>query len=120
MKVYFILNKRVRADDDINRTACNLLVERLASFTLDAADQQTNRHAERLEQLRQRLGVLPRQNLGRRHQRCLITSARRLPRCQSGHHCLAATNVALQQAIHRPSIFEILQDVPGGTALSVG
>ena len=120
MKLYFILNKRVRADDDINRTACNLLVERLAGFTLDAANQQTNRHAERLEQFSQRLGMLPRQNLGWRHECRLIASARRLPRCQSGHHCLAATNVALQQAIHRPSIFEILQDVPGGAALGAG
>ena len=48
MKLYFILNKRVRADDDINRTACNLLVERLAGFTLDAANQQPDRYAERL------------------------------------------------------------------------
>ena len=52
VKLYFILNKRVRANNHINRTACNLLVESLASFTLDAANQQTNRHAERLEKLR--------------------------------------------------------------------
>ena len=38
VKLYFILNKRVRADNHINRAACNLLVERLAGFTLDAAD----------------------------------------------------------------------------------
>ena len=120
MKLYFILNKRVRADNHVNRATCNLLVERLAGFTLDAANQQTNRHAERLEQFSQRLGMLPRQNLGRRHKRRLITSTRRLPRCQSGHHCLAAADIALQQAIHRPSIFEILQDVPGGATLSVG
>ena len=51
VKLYFILNKRVRADDHINRAACNLLVERLASSALNAADQQTNRHAKRFEQL---------------------------------------------------------------------
>ena len=38
VKLYFILNKRVRADNHINRAACNLLVERLAGFTLDAAN----------------------------------------------------------------------------------
>ena len=38
VKFHLILDERVRADDDINRTACNLLVERLAGFALDAAD----------------------------------------------------------------------------------
>ena len=96
VKLYFILDERMRANNHINRAACNLLVERLAGFTLDAADQQPDRHAERLEQLSQRLGVLPRQNLGRRHECRLIASARRLPRCQSGHHRLAAADIALQ------------------------
>ena len=52
VKLYFVLDKRVRANDHINRAARDLLVERLTGFTLDAANQQTNRHVERLEKLR--------------------------------------------------------------------
>ena len=58
VKFYSILDERMRTDDHINRAACNLLVERLAGFTLDAANQQTNRYAERLEQFSQRLGKI--------------------------------------------------------------
>ena len=38
VKLHLILDERVRTDNHINRTVCNLLVERLASFAFDAAN----------------------------------------------------------------------------------
>ena len=52
VKFYFILDERMRTDDHVNRTVCDLLIKHSADFTLDAADQQPDRHAERLEKLR--------------------------------------------------------------------
>ena len=77
-------------------------------------------HAEALEQRRQAGVVLPRQDLGRSHQRPLPPGANGACQRHGRDRGLAAADVALQQAAHRSLAGDLVDDLGDGRFLVIG
>ena len=127
LKIYGVLNQRVRADDDLNRAALQAVVDGALVGGLHAARQQREvewRQAsflvERSEQLAQVLEVLLGQNFGRGHQRGLRAQRCGHRHAECGDDGLAAAHVALQQAVHRVRLRDVFDDRIDGALLCAG
>ena len=64
------------------------------------------------------LEVLARQELGRRHERRLGSSLDRGRHGEQRHHCLAAADIALQQAEHAVGAGEVRVDLARARGLA--
>ncbi len=89
---------------------CQQFAPLLAFF---AAGQNGDLQAGALGQRRDRLDMLPRQNLRRRHQRGLLADFGDGRRGQQRHHGLAGADIALQQPQHAQRLAQILRDRGG-------
>src|SRR3989344_2477226 len=121
LELHRILYERVRAEDDGNRPVRNLFLEtlfgRLALEPLAvprlraARGKKCDRHFEPREQGAERVVVLARENLGRRHERNLAA----VPRGDDGrkrcHDGFARTDVALEQTVHRSRPLKVGHDL---------
>ena len=93
-------NDRVRADYQVRASGSGLLKQDPSGFSLDGPGQEPDSDAERFQERSERLRMLLRKYLSRRHDRALMTV---LP-CEVHRCCgdcgLAASDVPLQQAVH--------------------
>ena len=121
------LDQRVRADRDVDASATDRFSRRGLLGRLEAAAQKRDVHrsieerraerqvtgsrllepdavrdlASRRKQPAERLEVLLRQDLGRRHDRALVAGSDGGQQRRRGHYSLAASDITLQQAAHR-------------------
>ena len=84
------------------------------------AGEQADSHAALGQHLAQRAEMLAGEDLGRRHQRRLISVSHGQQHRVDGHHRLAAADVAVQEAVHRGRAIHVGGDLanrlilPGG------
>ena len=105
--------------------ACVPMSTRPSSISLllllaHAAAQVAQAHAERREPFVELAPVLLGQDLGRRHHRRLRARIDRGEAGDGGDDGLAAADVALQQALHRVRLAQIMQDLVHGARLRLG
>ena len=115
-----LADHRVRADHDLSGTGGDRIVDRSLARRGQGPGQELCPHPEALEQRCQAGVVLPRQDLGRSHQRPLPPGANRACQGDGGDRGLAAADVALQQAAHRPLAGDLVDDLGDGRFLVVG
>ena len=84
------------------------------------AGQQRAAQAELVEHGRERFGVLRRENFGRRHEGRLPAVLRRKSAQSRRNDRLARADIALHEAVHRPSGGAVGGDFPDGAALCAG
>ena len=123
-KLHVALDERVGSDDEIE------LAEGEQSAhgpdlgprqrRCQQTDPQLRLRSEALHELRERAEMLLGQQLGRGHQRRLATARRDRHRRQQGHDRLATPDVALEQAIHRMRLREVLEDLAHHAPLRPG
>ena len=107
----------MRADNQV-RFAGRELIEHLTPLGRgQRTGQHPDPHAALAQVALQGRGVLPRQNLGRRHQRRLIAVGHGHQHRVFGHHRLAAADVALQQAVHGRGPRQVRGDLLDGLVL---
>ncbi len=97
------LKHRMRADDDGRGAASDASQPPFALALLHLAGEVFDLDVQRREPARQVGVVLLGEQLGRRHQRALITAACGGEHRRCGHHRLAAADIALHQPQHRPT-----------------
>ena len=114
----FLLDQRVRADDELDRTIGQALHRLLLLLLPVAAGQQGERHAGRLGERRDGGVVLARQQLGRRHQRGLRARLDRGQHGEEGDQRLAAADIALQQPHHALGLGHVGGDLGGREGLA--
>ena len=102
VEVYAGLDEGMRPDEDGELARGQGSVQTGALAAACAADEEAHLEAEGLEQLRQRGVVLTREDLGRRHQAGLVAIVHRQQHGEEGHQRLAATHIALHEAVHLP------------------
>ena len=107
-----LLEQRVRADEDVDASRFQLGKDGLALAPALASREQSDAQAGRRSQRADRLQVLAREKLGRRHQRALRAGLDRTGKSKQSHHCLAAADIALQQAEHAVRACEVGVDLP--------
>ena len=112
-----LLKQRVRTDRELRGSTRDRLYRGAFFFCFEAAREPGNVHTQRQQQRGQFSIVLLRQNFGRRHDRRLKSVVDRLCGGKCGNNRFAATNVALQQSLHRMRRGEIGGDFPPGTQL---
>ncbi|KGS71199.1 hypothetical protein X979_6010 [Burkholderia pseudomallei MSHR7527] len=106
-----VLNHRVRADHELRGAERGRLERRALVLRLQAAGEPRDRHAERLEPAAQLARVLLGEDFGGRHQRGLVAGVDRLRGRERRDDRLAAADVALQQALHRVRLREVVRDL---------
>ena len=112
METHRRFQKRVRADQDIDLALMEALQQRITFLAFDAARQQGDAYAKRLEQRRERLGMLGGKYLGRCQDSRLETVTGGLAGGNPRDDGLTGSDIALKQAVHRCRPFEVLQDIP--------
>ncbi len=115
--------RRMGRHNDARLTGCRHRQRTPTSGQPHAAGQQHHRHrlgafAHRLNHAADILGMLFRQHLRGRHQHRLMTSRHRRKHRDNRHHGLTRTDLALQQALHRPVLSHIVQNVVHHIALA--
>ena len=99
-KDHRILDQRMRADQHVHLAGGHRLLHPALGGRPQRTGQPAHAHAQRLQPGREALIVLPRQDLGRGHQRDLPARTHRHHRRQCGNDRLAAAHVTLQQPVH--------------------
>ena len=85
-----------------------------------APDQQARGHVVLREHGGEGGLVLAGENLRRGHHGGLEAGAVRHQRCHRSDHCLAAADVALEEAVHRAAARHVGEHLVGGDALALG
>ena len=119
-KAHLLLDQRMRADDEPGLARRDLLEHLVALLALAAAGEPGDGDAERREPADELLQVLLGEDLGRRHQGALPAGVDGACRCERRDHCLAGTDVALEQAMHRHGAAEVGVDLGGDAVLRRG
>ena len=119
-KDHRILDQRMRADQHVHLAGGHRLLHPALGGCPQRTGQPAHPHAQRLQPGREPLIVLPRQDLGRGHQRGLPAGAHRHHRRQRGNDRLAATHVALQQPVHGLLPRQVGRDLVTYPALRTG
>ena len=107
-----LLEQRVRADQDVDASRFQLGKNGLALAATLASREQRDAQAGRRRERADRLEVLAREKLGRRHQRALRAGLDRAGKSEQSHHRLAAADIALQQAEHAVRAGKVGVDLP--------
>ena len=113
-------DQRVRADDHVPRAAADRFVRQAVLFGGQAAGQQPHAQPHWLEQRPRAVVVLPREHLGRRHHRRLITAAARQPNCRKGNRRLAAAQRRPARAAPSPRRAQVCGDLRQHAPLRAG
>ncbi len=85
--------------------------------TRQGAGEELGAHAESIEQRREPCVVLPREDLGRRHQGALPARAHGARKSDRRHGGLAAADVPLQEPAHRPLDADVAEHLVDGGRL---
>jgi hypothetical protein len=112
-----LLEQGVGADEHMDVAERELFEDLVALASALAAGQDGDVDASCGGERRDGVEVLPRQQLGRRHQRRLPAAFDDGGRRQQRHHRLARSHVALQQPQHALGLGEIGDDLGDGTPL---
>ena len=117
VKSHVAREKRVRTDHDVELPEfCHIANERTLARR-QAAGEKSDFHRGSCEKPRNRREVLFSQQLGRRHERCLMPIGDSDEHRGERHRGLSCADIALQQAIHRLRIGEILRNLAERTEL---
>jgi len=100
LEVHIRLKQGMCANEDVDRPGREPLQQLRARATLLAAGEQGKPQASRLGERSDGVGVLPRQDLRRRHERGLCPCLNGDGHGHQGHHRFAGTDIALQQPQH--------------------
>ena len=119
-ELHLLLENGMGADDQTGTAALHQLQCRLALPAGLAAGQPGQRDAQRLQPVMEFAVMLLGQDLGRRHHRHLPAVFDRLQRGHGGDDGLAAADIALQQALHRMRLGQVLRDLQRRTLLGIG
>ena len=119
-KDHRILDQRMRADQHVHLAGRHRLLHPALGRHAQRTGQPAHAHAQRLQPWGEPLIVLPRQDLGRGHQRGLPARTHRHHRRQRGNDRLAAAHVALQQPVHGLLPRQIGRDLVTHAALRTG
>src|SRR5207244_9340420 len=111
------LEQRVRTDREVSLATLNRRERALSLLRRQAAGKPRDLHGETFEPYRELAVMLLGENFGRRHERYLTARLDRLQRSQRGNDRLAASHVALKQALHRLRTREIAPDLGAYTLL---
>ena len=115
-----LADHRVRADHDLRGAGRDGIVDLPLARRGQGPGQELGPHPEALEQRRQAGVVLPRQDLGRSHQRPLPPGANGARQRHGRDRGLAAADIALQQAAHRSLAGDLIDDLGDGRFLVIG
>ncbi|VVN26570.1 hypothetical protein PS624_04614 [Pseudomonas fluorescens] len=119
LELHFVLEQRVGADHH-RRAAGDLFQRGDAVLALELAGQPRDVDAQRFEPALEGDEVLLGENLGRRHQRDLVTGLQRLQCSEGGDHGFARADVALNQPQHRFVLAEVVGDFIADALLGAG
>ncbi len=103
------LDQGVRTDHQCRLASADFCERRRLVLFLLAARQPGDFQPERRQPLAQLAVMLLGEDLGRRHQRGLMAGLDRLQHRQRRHHRLAAADIALQQALHRMRLGQVVR-----------
>ena len=106
-----LLEQRVRADQNVDAALFQRLDDLRALAAPLAPGEQRDAQAGRGAEAADGGQMLPRQQLGRRHQRRLRAGFDRTRHGEQRHHRLAAADIALEQAQHAVRAGEIAVDL---------
>ena len=105
-----VLEQRVGADGELRLACRDAFGGGLLVLFLQAAGQPHRRDAQRLQPVAQLEVMLLGEDFGGRHQRDLVAVFDGLQGGQRGDDGLAAADIALQQALHRVRLFQVVAD----------
>ena len=97
------------ADHDIDRASASPFLTCASSFGAIRREAWRDIDRKAAKPLGEGLGVLPRQQRGRHHDRDLLAVERDREGRAQRHFGLAEADVAADQPVHRPAAFEVLQ-----------
>ena len=120
VELHLFLKNGVSADDHLYLATGDGLLLRLAGFPFLFAGQPAYFDAQRREPLAEVIGVLFRQQFGRRHQRYLFAVSDRPQRCEGGNQRFTGADVALYQTHHRHIKRHIAFNFGGDSLLCAG
>ena len=115
-----LLDQRVSPHQQVDRTVGDRGQQGASGSRWRAPEQHPDRDAKRPQQRVDDIGVLPRQDLGRRQQHRLEPGASHVMDGHRRHHRLPGADVALQQTVHRLRPGNILENLPRRAALGMG
>src|SRR5258708_17009967 len=117
-----LLDQRVCADDQRAVARCGRGPYPPAFGCTLAAHQELDGQAGEaiLEVIAEAAQVLPRKDLGRRHDHRLQAGGVRHRDTSGRDRCLTRTDVAVQEAVHQSPLLHVLEGLPRGTALRAG
>ena len=115
-----LLKESVRADENVDATLFERGEDGLALAAALASREQGDAEPRGLAERGDRLHVLAREKLGRRHQRALRFRLDRAGKREQRHHRLAAADIALQQAQHAVRAREVGVDLGERALLCAG
>jgi hypothetical protein len=119
-KFHVFDDERVRSDGEVALAARQASSCRRPIARAEASEERVDANPKGQEQRCKLLGGLRGQYLGRRHQRALRASARRQDDRGGGDERLSASDVALQEAIHRGAAPHVAPDLFDHAALRAG
>ena len=117
LELHVLLDQRVGPDDDVRGAVPGLLKRVRPRGAPQPPDEEDDGHPERVQEPAQREVVLPREDLGRGHQRALSSSTGAPEECARRDDRLSGSDIPLEQAVHRVRPGQIPGDLVDGAVL---
>ncbi len=111
LKGNLLLQKTMRADQDIDGTICCILQNLFLLSRFQSAVQHADLHPVRRKQLIQGRSMLAGKDFRRSKQRSLKSCRHRSVQRKAGNQRLAASDIALNKPVHQMIAFQISQDL---------